>query len=182
MLSYNFAYPDFFPGLSSKLSDTFKRDSFIHTPRISKVCLNVGIGNAKHEEKLLDACVRDLGLISGQKAVVTFARKSISSFKLREGFPVGCKVTLRKRKMINFLARLLYVALPDEKDFLGFLSSSLTSDGNLSFGIREHIIFPEIDYDKIYKIFGFNATIVTTAKTSADAKLLLQCFGFPFKD
>ena len=89
MLSYNFAYPDFFPGLSSKLSDTFKRDSFIHTPRISKVCLNVGIGNAKHEEKLLDACVRDLGLISGQKAVVTFARKSISSFKLREGFPVG---------------------------------------------------------------------------------------------
>jgi len=120
-------------------------------------------------------------LISGQKAVVTFARKSISSFKLREGFPVGCKVTLRKQKMMNFLARLLYVALPDEKDFLGFSSSSLTSDGNLSFGIKEHIIFPEIDYDKIYKIFGFDVTIVTTAKTNVDAKLLLQCFGFPFK-
>ena len=154
--------------------------SDLQVPRIDKVCVNVGLGQAKFDDKLLSCAVRDISLIVGQKAVITYAHKSISSFKIREGFPVGCKVTLRKKGAYNFLERLLYVALPEERDFKGFSGKNFDGRGNFSFGIREHIIFPEINYDKIYKVIGMNVVIVTTVSNDKDAKLLLSLLNFPF--
>lgn len=156
--------------------------SDMQVPKITKICINMGLGQAKADDKLLTSAVRDMSLITGQKAVITYARKSISAFKIREGFPVGCRVTLRKRMLYNFLERLLYVALSREKDFRGFGHKSFDGQGNFSFGLKEHIIFPEIDYDKIYKILGMNIVIVTTASNREDAKLLLSLLNFPFYD
>lgn len=165
------------------LKKIFGCDSLMHVPRIVKVCLNIGIGSAKSDEKLLNAALNDLSLIAGQKAVVTLAKTSVSTFKIRKGFPVGCKVTLRRKPAISsFIKRLLYVALPDEKDFVGFSSKNFDGRGNLCFGIKEHIIFREIDYDKVYKIIGMNVVIVTTAKTDEQAKQLLTYLDFPFVD
>ncbi|ABD45857.1 50S ribosomal protein L5 [Neorickettsia sennetsu] len=157
-------------------------DSPVKAPRFEKVCLSVGLGGASSDSKLLASAVEDLSLIAGQKAVVTVAKKSISSFKLRKGFPVGCRVTLRKRRMFDFINRLLYMALPDQKDFKGFTMRNFDGHGNMAFGLTEHIVFPEVDFDKTYRIIGMNVVVVTTASTDQLARILLSCYGFPFRD
>lgn len=150
-------------------------------PRIEKVVLNMGLGEAVQNPKAVEAAANDLTLISGQKAVVTRARKSIATFKLREGMPIGCRVTLRHERMYDFLARLINIALPRVRDFRGISEKGFDGRGNFSMGIKEHIIFPEIDYDKIDRIRGLNISIVTTAKTDEDAFELLKQMGMPFR-
>jgi large subunit ribosomal protein L5 len=149
-------------------------------PKLVKISLNMGIGEAVADKKLLDSAAEELALIAGQKPVVTKARKSISTFKLREGMPIGTKVDLRKDKMYSFLERLVYIALPRSRDFRGLNSNNFDGNGNLNIGIKEHIVFPEIDYDKISKVKGLNVTIVTTAKNDEHAKALLKKFNIPF--
>ncbi len=162
------------------LKDKFQYKNIMQVPRIQKVVLSMGVGDAIADSKALDSAVKELSLIAGQKAVITNAKKSIASFKLREGMPIGCKVTLRKAKMFNFLERLVIVALPRVRDFRGFSVKSFDGKGNFNLGIKEHIVFPEINYDKIDKIRGLNVTIVTSAKNSEEAKELLSNFHFPF--
>lgn len=169
-------------GILEKVMKEVGLDSLMKVPRIEKVCLSMGLGAASSDSKLLASAVDDLSRIAGQRAVVTVAKKSISSFKLRQGFPVGCRVTLRKGRMFDFLNRLLYVALPDQKDFKGFAKSSFDGHGNIAFGLMEHIVFPEIDYDKVYRVMGMNVVVVTTAPTNELARVLLSCYGFPFRD
>jgi large subunit ribosomal protein L5 len=143
--------------------------------------LNMGLGEAIQNIKVLDASMEELALIAGQRPVVTRARKSIASFKLREGMPIGCMVTLRRGRMYDFFDKLVNVALPRVRDFRGLSDKALDGRGNFTLGIKEHIIFPEIDYDKIDKIKGLNITIVTTAKTDEEGKALLKMMGMPFK-
>ncbi|AHX11221.1 ribosomal L5 family protein [Neorickettsia helminthoeca str. Oregon] len=168
--------------ISDKIMKAVGATSIMKAPRLEKVCLSVGLGAASSDDKLLKSAVDDLSLIAGQRAVVTVAKKSISSFKLRKGFPVGCRVTLRKRNMLDFINRLLYVALPDQKDFTGFTMQNFDGRGNMAFGMKEHIVFPEIDFDKAYRVIGMNVVVVTTAPTDALARVLLSCYGFPFRD
>lgn len=149
-------------------------------PKILKIVLNVGVGDATADPKLLDASVFELTLISGQKAIKRKAKKSEAGFKLRKGMNIGCMVTLRRERMYEFLDRLLNIALPRIRDFRGLSLSSFDGYGNYTLGIKEQIIFPEIDYDKVSKIRGMNITFVTTAKTDKEAKVLLEQFGFPF--
>ena len=149
-------------------------------PKLNKVVINMGVGEVVEDKKRIDAAVEDLTLISGQKPIICFSKKSIAAFKLRDGLPIGTKVTLRGNNMYNFLDRLLNIALPRTKDFRGLNAKSFDGNGNYSFGIREHIIFPEIDFDKIDKIHGMDVTVCTTAKTDKEAKALLDAFGFPF--
>lgn len=149
-------------------------------PRLSKIVLNMGVGDAIAEPKLLDTSLSELSLISGQKAIKRKAKKSEAGFKLRKGIAIGCMVTLRREKMYEFLDRLLNIALPRVRDFRGLLAQSFDGRGNYTLGIKEQIIFPEIDYDKVEKIRGMNITFVTTAKTDEEAKELLKLFGFPF--
>ena len=152
----------------------------MEVPRIEKVVINMGLGEAVQSPKIIEAAVAELATISGQKPVVTRARQSIATFKLREGMPIGAKVTLRGQRMFEFLERLIYVALPRVRDFKGISDKAFDGHGNYSLGIREQIIFPEIDYDKVDKIRGMNITIVTTAETDDHARALLRHMGMPF--
>ncbi|MGE4518331.1 MAG: 50S ribosomal protein L5 [Desulfobacteraceae bacterium] len=165
-----------------KLTETFGYKNLMEVPKIEKVVLNMGLGDAVSNNKLLDSAVEELKLISGQKPVVTRAKKSIAAFKLRQGMPIGCMVTLRKEKMYDFLTRLINIALPRVKDFKGVSGKSFDGSGNYTLGIREQIIFPEIVYDKIDKVKGLNISIVTTAKTDNEAKELLKLLGMPFRN
>jgi large subunit ribosomal protein L5 len=165
-----------------KLTETFGYKNLMEVPKIEKVVLNMGLGEAVSNNKLVDSAVEELKLISGQKPVVTKAKKSIAAFKLRQGMPIGCMVTLRKEKMYDFLTRLINIALPRVKDFKGISGKSFDGSGNYTLGIREQIIFPEIVYDKIDKVKGLNISIVTTAKTDNEAKELLKMFGMPFRN
>lgn len=149
-------------------------------PEIKKIVINMGVGEAVADSKVINNVVNDLTLISGQKPVVTLARKSIATFKLREGMKIGCKVTLRKDRMYDFLERLVIVALPRVKEFRGFSHKSFDGKGNFTFGLKEQIVFPEINYDKIDVIRGMDITIVTTAKNDKEGKLLLSGFNLPF--
>lgn len=162
------------------LMKEFDYENSMEVPKIVKVSLNMGVGDAILDKKHLDAAVDELTLIAGQKAVVTKAKKSIAAFKLREGMSIGCRVTLRKSKMFDFLERFVMVALPRVRDFRGLSMKNFDGRGNLNVGIKEHIVFPEIDYDKILKVRGLNVTIVTTAKTDKEAKALLSGFSLPF--
>ena len=167
--------------LMPALTKEFGYTSPMEVPRLEKIVLNMGLGEAIQNIKVLDASMEELALISGQRPVVTRARKSIASFKLREGMPIGCMVTLRKGRMYDFFDKLVNVALPRVRDFRGLSDKALDGRGNFTVGIKEHIIFPEIDYDKIDKIKGLNITIVTTAKTDEEGKALLKMMGMPFK-
>ncbi len=151
-------------------------------PKLEKIVLNMGLGEAIHNIKVLDRAVEELSLIAGQRPVITRARRSIASFKLREGMPIGCRVTLRSHRMFDFFEKLVNIALPRVRDFRGLTDRSFDGRGNYTLGIKEHIIFPEIDYDKIDKIKGLNITIVTTAKTDEEGKTLLKLMGMPFRN
>lgn len=165
-----------------KLMKTFEYKSVMQVPRIEKVVLNMGLGEAIQNVKILDSASEELTKIAGQKAVITKAKKSIASFKLREGMPIGCMVTLRQDRMYEFLDRLLNVALPRVRDFKGVSAKAFDGMGNYSLGVKEQLIFPEIDYDKIDKIKGLNISIVTTAKTDEEGRELLKLFGMPFRN
>ena len=158
----------------------FKYTSVMQVPRIDKVAVNVGVGDATQDAKILDAVVKDLESIVGQKPVLTRSKKAISNFKLREGIPIGVRVTLRKQRMYEFLDRFISVAVPRIRDFRGFSDRSFDGRGNYTVGIKEHIIFPEIDVDKVTRLFGMDITIVTTAGTDQEAMELLKGLGFPF--
>ena len=154
----------------------------MEVPRISRIVLNMGVGEAIGDKKLLDAALADMTLIAGQKPVVNLARKSIAGFKVREGYPIGCKVTLRRARMYEFLDRLINIAIPRQRDFRGLSSRSFDGRGNFSMGITEQIVFPEIDYDKIDKIRGMDISIVTTAETDDQGRALLKAFNFPMRE
>ena len=154
----------------------------MQVPRIEKIVVNMGLGEAIQNIKILDSAVSELGMIVGQRPVITKARKSIATFKLREGMPIGCMVTLRREKMYEFLDRLVNVAIPRVRDFRGISPKSFDGRGNFTMGINEHYIFPEIDYDKIDKVKGLNITIVTTARTDDEARHLLKLMGVPFRN
>ncbi len=166
--------------IAAKLMKRFEYTSVMQVPRVTKICLNQGLGKATADKKIIDAAVEEMTLIAGQKAVGTNATKDISNFKLRKGVTIGAKVTLRGDKMYEFLDRLISVSLPRTRDFRGVKSSGFDGHGNFTFGVKEQIIFPEIDLDKIKQINGMDVTVVTTAKTSEEAKALLEEFGFPF--
>jgi large subunit ribosomal protein L5 len=151
-------------------------------PKIDKIVINMGLGEAIHNIKIIDSAVEELKQISGQQPVVTRAKKSIAAFKLREGMPIGCMVTLRKNRMYDFLNKLINVALPRVRDFRGISGKAFDGAGNYSLGVKEQLIFPEIDYDKIDKIKGLNISIVTTAKSNEEGKELLKLMGMPFKN
>ena len=164
-----------------ELMKQFNYKSVMEVPRIEKITLNMGVGEAVADKKVMDHAVSDLEKIAGQKPVVTLARKSIAGFKIRDNDPVGCKVTLRRDRMFEFLDRLITISLPRVRDFRGVNGKSFDGSGNFNMGVREQIIFPEIEYDKIDALRGLNITITTTAKTDAEAKALLSLFKFPFK-
>ncbi len=163
------------------LMKQFGYKSVMQVPRLEKIVLNMGVGDAVGDKKLLENAAGDMEKISGQKPVVTKAKKAIAVFKIREGYPIGCMVTLRQGRMYEFLDRLVSIALPRVRDFRGVSGRSFDGRGNFNMGIKEQIIFPEIEYDKIDKLRGMNITITTTAKTDAEAKALLSAFRFPFK-
>ncbi|MEQ9042687.1 MAG: 50S ribosomal protein L5 [Alphaproteobacteria bacterium] len=166
----------------SELQSKFGYENAMQIPKLEKIIVNMGVGEAVKESKKIDVAVGDLAAITGQKPVVTRAKKSIAGFKVREGMPLGCKVTLRRDRMYEFLDRLVTIALPRVRDFRGLSPSSFDGKGNFSIGIREQIVFPEIDYDKMDQIRGMDITIVTTAKTDEEAKALLKGFNLPFAD
>lgn len=165
-----------------KLEKQFKYSNSAQIPRLEKVVLNMGLGEAIHNNKLLESAVEELKVIAGQRPVITRAKKSIAAFKLRAGMPIGCMVTLRRKRMWDFLQKLVNIALPRVRDFRGISGKAFDGAGNYSLGIKEHIIFPEIDYDKIDKIKGLNVSVVTTAKTDKEGKELLKLLGMPFKN
>ena len=164
------------------LQQQFGYKSVMEVPRIEKITLNMGVGEAVADKKVMEFAVGDMRKIAGQKPVVTKSRKSIAGFKIREDYPVGCKVTLRRERMYEFLDRLITVAIPRIRDFRGIPAKSFDGRGNYNMGVREQIIFPEIEYDKIDALRGMNISITTTAKTDAEAKALLTAFKFPFKN
>ena len=164
------------------LMSKFNYSSVMQVPRISKVTLNMGVGEAVTDKKVIDHAQSDMTRIAGQKPIVTNARNSIAGFKIREGWPIGCKVTLRGDRMYEFLDRLISIAIPRIRDFRGMSGKAFDGTGNYTLGIREQIVFPEIDYDKIDKIRGLNITITMTAKSDAEGRALLASFQFPFKD
>ena len=164
-----------------QLTEQFSYKSTMQVPRISKITLNMGVGEAVADKKVIGHAVSDMSKISGQKPVITKARKSVSNFKVREGWPVGCKVTLRRERMYEFLDRLITISIPRIRDFRGLSAKSFDGRGNYSLGIKEQIIFPEIDYDKIDTIRGMDITITTTAKTNEETRALLTAFNFPLR-
>jgi large subunit ribosomal protein L5 len=166
--------------LRARLKDELEVSSIMEVPRVSKITLNMGVGEAKTDAKILDAAIEELSTIAGQRAQVRKARKSIASFKLREGMPVGARVTLRGARMYEFLDRLISIALPRIRDFRGLDPGSFDGRGNYSLGIREQIIFPEIDYDSVQQIRGLDVAITTTARTDDEARALLRGLGMPF--
>jgi large subunit ribosomal protein L5 len=165
-----------------QLMQQFGYKSVMEVPRIDKVVLNMGVGEAVADKKVMDNAVGDMEKIAGQKPAVTRARKSIATFKIRTGYPIGCKVTLRRAQMYEFLDRLISVAMPRIRDFRGVSGKSFDGRGNYNLGVKEQIIFPEIDYDKIDALRGMNITISTTAKTDEEARALLAAFKFPFRN
>lgn len=165
-----------------ELRDKFSYKSVMEVPRITKITLNMGVGEAVGDKKILENAVGDMTKIAGQKPVVTKARKAIAGFKIREGYPIGCMVTLRGTRMFEFLDRLVTVAMPRIRDFRGVGGKGFDGRGNYNVGVKEQIIFPEIEYDKIDVLRGMNISITTTAKTDAEAKALLVAFKFPFKN
>ena len=164
-----------------KLTETFQYKNIMEVPKLSKIVLNIGMGEAIQNIKLLDAAVAELKAISGQQPVITRAKKSIAAFKLRAGMPIGCMVTLRRKQMWDYLYKLVNIALARVRDFRGVSARAFDGRGNYSLGIKEHIIFPEIDYDKIDRIKGLNVSVVTTAKTDDEGRELLKLLGMPFK-
>ncbi len=162
------------------LQERFGYKNPMQVPRLEKIVLNMGLGEAVQNPKIIDSAVEELTLIAGQRAVVTRAKRSIAGFKLREGMPIGCRVTLRRERMYDFLAKLINIALPRVRDFRGVSRKAFDGRGNYAMGVREHIIFPEIDYDKIDKIKGLNIVITTTAGTDEEAEFLLERLGMPF--
>ncbi len=177
----------------SRLRDTYESDikvamikkfgykNVMQVPRLEKIVLNMGVGEARENAKILESAVKDMTEISGQKPVITKAKKSVANFKLREGMPIGCKVTLRGERMYEFADRLINLALPRVRDFRGVSADSFDGRGNYALGIKEQIIFPEIEYDKVDKVRGMDVIFVTTAKTDEEARELLRLFGMPFK-
>jgi large subunit ribosomal protein L5 len=165
-----------------KLIETFKYKNVMEVPKFSKVVLNMGLGDAIQNVKILESAAAELQAIAGQHPVITRAKKSIAAFKLREGMPIGCMVTLRHTRMFDFLQKLVNVALPRVRDFRGVSAKAFDGRGNYSLGIKEHIIFPEIDYDKIDAIKGLNVSIVTTARTDEEGKEFLRLMGMPFRN
>lgn len=164
-----------------KLKEELGKKSVMEVPKITKITVNMGVGEALADKKILENAVRDLEQITGQKAIITKARKSIAAFKVREGWPIGCKVTLRRERMYEFLDRLITVAIPRIRDFRGISPKQFDGRGNFSMGVSEQIIFPEIDYDKIDALRGLDIAITTTAKTDEEGRALLKAFKFPFK-
>jgi large subunit ribosomal protein L5 len=164
-----------------QLQEQFNYQSVMEVPRITKITLNMGVGEAVGDKKVMEHAVSDMTKISGQKPIVTNARKSIAGFKIREGWPIGCKVTLRRDRMFEFLDRLISIAIPRIRDFRGLNPKSFDGRGNYSMGVKEQIIFPEIDYDKIDALRGMDITITTTAKTDEEGRALLAAFNFPMK-
>jgi large subunit ribosomal protein L5 len=164
-----------------KMTEQFGYTSVMQVPRIEKITLNMGVGEAVADKKVMENAVGDMEKIAGQKVVVTKAKKSVAAFKIRDDYPVGCKVTLRRERMYEFLDRLITVAIPRIRDFRGIPAKSFDGRGNYNMGVKEQIIFPEIEYDKIDAIRGMNITITTTAKTDEEAKALLAAFSFPFR-
>ena len=165
----------------NELKNKFGYKSVMQVPRIEKITLNMGVGEALTDKKLLDNAVADLAAISGQKPLVTKARKSVAGFKIRQGYPIGCKVTLRGERMWEFFERLITIAVPRIRDFRGLSAKSFDGRGNYSMGVREQIIFPEIDYDKVDRVRGLDITITTTAKNDEEGQALLAAFNFPFR-
>jgi len=164
-----------------QLTEQFGYKTVMQVPKITKITLNMGLGEAVADKKVIDYAVEDLTKISGQKPVVNNARKSVANFKVREGWPVGCKVTLRRQRMYEFLDRLVSIAIPRIRDFRGLSPKSFDGRGNYSMGVKEQIIFPEIDYDKIDSIRGLDITITTTARTNEEGRALLSAFNFPLR-
>jgi large subunit ribosomal protein L5 len=167
--------------IAPELKETLGYHSAMQVPRIEKVTLNMGVGEAIADKKVMDNAVADLRAISGQQPIVTNARKSVAAFKIREGWPIGCKVTLRRERMYEFLDRLINVAIPRIRDFRGLSAKSFDGRGNYSMGVKEQIMFPEIDYDKIDALRGLDITITTSARTDEEGRALLQAFRFPFR-
>ena len=167
--------------LISQLQTKLNIRNIMEVPKLTKITINMGVGEAVNDKKIMDNAVRDLSLIAGQKALITKSRKSIAGFKIRDGWPIGCKVTLRREQMYEFLDRLINISLPRTRDFRGLNAKSFDGRGDYSFGVREHIIFPEIDFEKTEGVRGMDITFTTTAKSDADAKALLESFGFPFR-
>ena len=165
-----------------ELKKSLNLNSVMAVPKVTKVTLNMGVGEAMNDKKLLERAIEDMTLISGQKPLVTKARKSVANFKIRDGMPIGCKVTLRGDRMFDFLQRLLAIAIPRERDFRGLEIKSFDGRGNYSLGIKEHIIFPEIDYDKVDKIRGLDICITTSAEDDKTGEALLKAMKFPFKN
>lgn len=165
----------------SGLMDKFQYKNAMEVPKLEKITLNMGLGGIKDNQKMLETAAQELAIISGQKPVMTKAKKSIANFKLREGMPIGCKVTLRKEKMYDFMDKLMNISLPRVRDFRGVSATSFDGRGNYTLGVKEQLIFPEIDYDKINKVRGMDIVIVTTANTNEEAKALLEEMGMPFK-
>ena len=165
-----------------KMTEQFGYTSPMQVPRIEKITLNMGVGEAVADKKIMEHAVGDMEKIAGQKAIVTKAKKSVAAFKIRDDYPVGCKVTLRRDRMYEFLDRLVTIAVPRIRDFRGISARSFDGRGNYNMGVKEQIIFPEIEYDKIDALRGMNITITTTAKTDEEAKALLSAFSFPFRN
>jgi large subunit ribosomal protein L5 len=163
------------------LMDEFKYESVMQVPKLEKIVVNMGVGEAAHDEKYIQAAVKDLESITGQKAVITKAKKSIAGFKIREGQSIGCKVTLRGDNMYNFLEKLVRIALPRVRDFRGISKNAFDGKGNYTLGIKEQLIFPEIDYDNVLSVIGMDIVLVTTAKTNEEGLALLSGFGLPFR-
>ena len=168
--------------LREELKGKFGLKNIFEVPKLEKIVVNIGVGEAVSDSKVINNAIEDLSLITGQKPVVTKAKKSIAGFKLRKGLSIGCKVTLRKKRMYEFLDRLVYIALPRVRDFKGLSKKSFDGHGNYSIGIKEQIIFPEINYDKVDKVRGMDITIITTTKNQEYAYELLKSFNLPFKD
>jgi large subunit ribosomal protein L5 len=164
-----------------QLKDRFSYGTVMQVPRIEKITLNMGVGEAIADKKVMDNAVSDLRMIAGQQPIVTKARKSVAAFKVREGWPVGCKVTLRRERMYEFLDRLINIAIPRIRDFRGLNAKAFDGRGNYSMGVQEQIMFPEIDYDKIDTLRGLDITITTSARTDEEGRALLEAFKFPFR-
>ena len=167
--------------IAPKLKEELGLENVMEVPRITKITLNMGVGEALGDKKVLDNAVGDMEKIAGQKAVITKARKSIANFKVREGWPIGCKVTLRRERMYEFLERLISIAIPRVRDFRGLSPKSFDGRGNFAMGMTEQIIFPEIDYDQVDALRGMDITITTTARTDDEGRALLRAFNFPLK-
>lgn len=168
--------------LATELKERFNFKSAMQIPRIEKITINMGVGEAIADKKVLEHAVSDMRSLSGQQPIIRHARKSVAAFKVREGWPVGCKVTLRRERMYEFLDRLINVAIPRIRDFRGMSGKAFDGRGNYSLGLKEQIVFPEIDYDKIDALRGMDITITTSARTDAEARALLEAFKFPFRN